>query len=311
MVWKGGAALQPELLESVVPERGISALSWGERGAPLAILVHGFPDTAWTWRHLGPALAARGWRAVAPFTRGYAPSTTAPDGTYEIGALVSDIVALRAAFPDSSGAVLVGHDWGGAIVSAAASIAPESFTGATILAIPPLPAVLGALRQHPLRLIRQAPRSWYMALFQVPGLAERIGPALFALLWRLWASGYDSTADRRWLRDALPDRGRRRAAISYYRAVVNPVYRRSAYAGQLSKAFRPLRLPTLYLHGAEDTCGRVQLGVDAQAYMPTGSRRVVVPGAGHFLHLEDPATVDTLVCDWLHQFHPATVTEER
>jgi hypothetical protein len=50
------------------------ALAWGDPGAPLALLVHGYPDTAWTWRHVRPHLAERGWRAVAPFTRGYAPT---------------------------------------------------------------------------------------------------------------------------------------------------------------------------------------------------------------------------------------------
>ncbi|MEV0355698.1 alpha/beta fold hydrolase [Nocardia sp. NPDC050697] len=302
--------MQPQLLERVAPE--IGALAWGDPEAPLVIAVHGFPDTAWTWRHLGPELAGRGWRVVAPFTRGYAPSALAPGGGYDLGTLVADIVAIRAALSPDRPVMLVGHDWGGAIVSAVAASAPAGFGGAAILAIPPLPTILDHLRRpRPAalaRFLRQAPRSWYMALFQVPGLAERVGHRLFGLLWRLWAPGYDSTSDRALLHASLPTTARRAAAISYYRAVVNPAYRSSCHAGLRRAAFGPPRLPTLYLHGAADTCGRVELGLEAERHLPAGSRRVVVPGAGHFLHLERPDAVNELIRTWLDR--PDAVTRE-
>lgn len=292
---------QPELLEVDASGCRLSALAWGRAHDPVVILVHGFPDTAWTWRHLGPELAQRGWRAIAPFTRGYAPSTLAADGAYEVGAFVADIVAVRDAFAGNQKPALVGHDFGGLMVSAVASVAPEKFSSATILAIPPVPVLRSVFRHRLLSFLRQSPRTWYMSFFQVPGLAERIGPSLFDLLWRHWAPDYDSTADRASLHAALPDLAHRRAVITYYRALFNPFYRQRRYKGQLAGALRPLQLPTLYLHGKDDTCGRADLGDYALNYLPTGSRRTIVPDTGHFLHLEAPQTVNTLICDWLQR----------
>jgi pimeloyl-ACP methyl ester carboxylesterase len=79
---------------------------------PLALCLHGFPDTAWTWQHLLPALAGAGFRAVAPFTRGYAPTGIPADGAYQAGALVADAVALHQVLGGDGDAVLIGHDWG-------------------------------------------------------------------------------------------------------------------------------------------------------------------------------------------------------
>src|SRR5580693_5866297 len=79
---------------------------------PLALCLHGFPDTAHTWKHLLPALADAGFHAVAPFMRGYAPTAIPADGAYQIGALVADAVALHEALGGDGDAVLIGHDWG-------------------------------------------------------------------------------------------------------------------------------------------------------------------------------------------------------
>ena len=92
------------------------------------VALHGFPDTAWTWRHLGPHLAARGHRVVAPFLRGYAPSGAADRRRYHVGALMADAVALHDALGGDDRAVLVGHDWG--------AIAANALGGARGLAVP-------------------------------------------------------------------------------------------------------------------------------------------------------------------------------
>ncbi|MES4793201.1 MAG: alpha/beta hydrolase, partial [Chloroflexota bacterium] len=88
---------------------------------PLALLLHGFPDTAHTWRHLLPELAAAGFRVVAPWMRGYAPSSLAPDDCYQSGALGADAIALHEALGGDTDAVLVGHDWGAVAAYAAAA----------------------------------------------------------------------------------------------------------------------------------------------------------------------------------------------
>src|SRR5205814_7063809 len=79
---------------------------------PLALCLHGFPDTAHTWRHLLPELAAAGFHAVAPFMRGYAPTDVPEDGCYSLGALAHDANMLHEALDADGRAVLIGHDWG-------------------------------------------------------------------------------------------------------------------------------------------------------------------------------------------------------
>jgi pimeloyl-ACP methyl ester carboxylesterase len=99
----------------------LRALTWGPARGPLAVLLHGFPDTAHTWRHLGPALAHAGWRVVAPFTRGYAPSAVATDGAGDIAALMDDAVGVHTALGGGRDAVLIGHDWGAITANALAA----------------------------------------------------------------------------------------------------------------------------------------------------------------------------------------------
>ena len=93
---------EPEVVRVQLPTVELSCLTWGPDDGPLVVALHGFPDTAWTWRHLGPHLAARGRRVVAPFLRGYAPSELATDG-YHVGALMADAVALHGALGGDDG----------------------------------------------------------------------------------------------------------------------------------------------------------------------------------------------------------------
>src|SRR5580700_7247857 len=89
-----------------------ACLTDGPENGPLALCLHGFPDTAHTWRFLLPELAAQGFHAVAPFLRGYAPTEIPPDGHYQTGALISDANALHRALGGRDDAVIIGHDWG-------------------------------------------------------------------------------------------------------------------------------------------------------------------------------------------------------
>jgi pimeloyl-ACP methyl ester carboxylesterase len=97
-----------------------------EAGAgPLALCLHGFPDSAWTWRHLLPALADAGFHAVAPFLRGYAPTAVPADGRYQTAVLALDAIGLHAALGGDDRAVLIGHDWGAIATYVAANHEPE------------------------------------------------------------------------------------------------------------------------------------------------------------------------------------------
>src|SRR4030095_5324282 len=100
---------------------------------PLVLCLHGFPDNAYTYRYLLPALAAAGFRAVAPFMRGYAPTSAAPDGRYQSVLLAQDTVALITAL-GAERAFLVGHDWGAQATYGAAVLAPERIVRIVTLA---------------------------------------------------------------------------------------------------------------------------------------------------------------------------------
>src|SRR5262245_22631183 len=101
-----------ELRQSSVEVEGldIAYLACGDDG-PLALCLHGFPDSAHTWRHLLPALAEAGFRAIAPWMRGYAPTAVPADGRLQNGALVRDAIGLHEVLGGDAAAVLVGHDW--------------------------------------------------------------------------------------------------------------------------------------------------------------------------------------------------------
>lgn len=278
----------------------VTAHAWGRAGAPLALLLHGYPDTAWTWRHLGPHLAERGWRAVAPFMRGYAPTALAPDGGYQIGALVRDTVAAHAALGGDERAVLVGHDWGAATAYATGSFAPRLFRRMVTLAVPPGPTLLAPL-SSPRSLLesagllpRQLRRSWYMGFQQLP-LSEHALGRVIPKLWRDWSPGYDGTADVARVLAALDPPGHRAAALSYYRALAQPWARRDAYAPESDHELRLGPVPTLYLHGEDDGCMLVELARRARGFVEMET----VPGAGHFLQLEAPDRVNALIGDFL------------
>jgi pimeloyl-ACP methyl ester carboxylesterase len=149
----------------------LSALTWGPTEGPLAVLLHGFPDTAHTWRYLGPALAEDGWRVVAPFLRGYAPSHVPTDGRSDVAALVSDVLAIHHQLGGGSDAVLVGHDWGAIATNATAAHEDNPFAKVVSLAVPPLAAISGAgvLRILP----RQTRNSWYIMFASSGGTGHR------------------------------------------------------------------------------------------------------------------------------------------
>lgn len=283
----------------------LTALGWGpvdDASRPLAILLHGFPDTAHTWRHLAPALVDAGYRVLAPFTRGYVPSAIPADGSYHVAALVDDALGVHRAHAGDGRALLVGHDWGAITANGVAALPDQPFGAVVSMAVPPFPMMfprrddLGRwLRLMP----RQAGLSWYTVFNQLPGVPERRFEQLVAHLWRRWSPGHDATADLAHLAAALPDDAHRSAALGYYRAQVRPGRLPARYRALAEHQFGAPRRPLLYLHGADDGCLDAGWAGRIGDRLPDGSRVAVVERAGHFLQLERPDVVNALILDWL------------
>jgi pimeloyl-ACP methyl ester carboxylesterase len=259
---------------------------------PLALCLHGFPDSAWTWRHLLPELADAGFHAVAPFLRGYAPTDVAPDGAYGLDALAGDAVALHEALGGDDRAVLVGHDWGAEAAYGAAAIAPDRWRRLVTLGVPPL-----ALDERLFADEEQRRRFAYLFLLKTPQAASVVaadGMAFLDRLWETWSPGYDASEDLRAAKACLRDPRNLDAAIAYYRA---PEPGLDPTGNQVLVRTPPQ--PTLYLHGDRDGSLDVRLVRDAEDHLSPGSRMDVVEAAGHFMHLERPALVNERILAWL------------
>lgn len=281
--------------ESTIEANGLrfGTLSWGPEDGPLALLVHGFPDTAWTWRRVGPLLGQVGWRAVAPFTRGYGPTDVAPDDRYFVSDQVGDLLALADSLQEPGrSAVLIGHDWGAVAAWAVATHRPDRFDSIVAMAVPP-PEVLTKVWLSPGSIptgLGQLRLSWYF-LFNQFGIAEARFEGLVRHLWRTWSPDYDGSADVDLLLASLAGPERQRASLEYYR---DNLRHGIGYLAGL----KPVA-PTLYLHGTEDGCGRIGLARVGAGLMAGGSRFEELEGVGHFLNLERPDEVTDLVLDWI------------
>jgi pimeloyl-ACP methyl ester carboxylesterase len=299
---------QPGWVEVDAPSVTLRGLMWKPRrdakGAPIALCQHGFPDTAHGWRSLAPKLASAGWRVVAPFMRGYAPSTIPSDGSYHVGALMDDALRVLDAVGPTGRDVIIGHDWG-AIAGAGLAAMPDSpFTKAVIMSVPPAAAFrplgripdAGRLAAH---LPRQLLRSWYIMYFQLPLLPERSASWVPERLWRRWSPGYDAGEDLRHVDAAIGTPESWRAALGPYRATLRGTSPPSLYAELHRHWLSPPRLPTLYLHGNDDGCATSAYSEWVRHVLPPDSVVHLVDYAGHFLQLEQPDVVAKHIVDFI------------
>ena len=129
---------EPGWIDVPGPDGDLKALTWGPDDAPIALCLHGFPDTAYGWRKVAPRLAESGWRVVAPFMRGYAPSSIPADGSFHIGALIDDALRVRSAVGATERDVVIGHDWGAIAATGLAAMPDSPFVKAAIMSVAPL-----------------------------------------------------------------------------------------------------------------------------------------------------------------------------
>jgi pimeloyl-ACP methyl ester carboxylesterase len=268
----------------------------GPPDGPLALCLHGFPDHAGTWRYLQPQLAAVGFRAVAPWMRGFPPTEIPEDRRIEPPTLTADVNALHRALGGGSDAVLIGHDWGAIAANRAAAAAPDRWRRLVTLAVPPEQTLHDALTDR-----QQLRRSRYMlAAALLPGAERRWsadGAAVLEGFWRRWSPGYEPTEeDLAPMRLAVASPGALAAMLAYYRGFVSAVMARKALSNWVTLPPQP----HLHLHGRDDRCVAVGWAERAADRLPHPASRVhVVEGAGHFLHLEQPDEVGAEVLSHL------------
>ncbi|HEX4048218.1 MAG TPA: alpha/beta hydrolase [Elusimicrobiota bacterium] len=243
-----------------------------EQGAgPLALLLHGFPDTAGTWDHLRPRIAAAGYRVVTPFMRGYRP-TAVPERDADPETLAGDVVALIEALGESS-AVVIGHDWGALAAYGAASLRPDRVRRLLVLAI-----------AHPAALRLSPPMMWAMRHFfayKLPGAPGRFARHDFAALpaiYRRWSPAWSPAPEEfTAVRECFSDRASLNAAFGYYRALT----------GLPSFLKRRIGVPTVAFAGLDDPLLRPADYRKAARMFSNGYAVEEAPG-GHFLHREHP-----------------------
>jgi pimeloyl-ACP methyl ester carboxylesterase len=284
-----------------VPGGHINAVIEGE--GPLVLLLHGFPEGAWAWRHQLPALAAAGYRAVAIDLRGYGDSFI-PDGveSYRLLAHVADNLAVVRALGAETAAV-IGHDWGAPIAAASAQTRPDVFTALGMLGVPYTPR-----GDAPPRF----PDDFYVGYFQTPGVAEaEIEADVRGWLRRFYAALTDGTPPWFGVPMQLPD-APLPGWVADFDAIV-AAFERNGFAGPLHRyrnfardwedlaAFDAPAQPSIFVTGERDST-RLWLGdaIDHQRDVLPGLTGVhVVPDCGHWVQQERPEQVNTLLLDFL------------
>jgi len=257
------------------------------------LLLHGFAESMHCWRAQVAALAAAGYRAVAPSQRGYSPAAR-PDpndtANYHIDRLMDDAMAIVAACGYGNARFhLVGHDWGGSIAWSLADRFPQRLASLTVLSRPHPKAFNRALQ---LTDSEQAHRSRHHKAFLEPDAADVVlADDARWLRERLAAAGVPPAAIEQHL-GVLGNRPAMEAALAWYRA-------RGAIRGPLGM----IDVPTLYIWGdADDTVGRVA-AEGTKDFVSAPYRFEVLPGVGHFAADQAPGRVNELLLQHL-EAHP-------
>ncbi|WP_299556551.1 alpha/beta hydrolase [uncultured Mycolicibacterium sp.] len=286
----------------------------GERGNPVVLLAHGFPELAYSWRHQIPALAAAGYHVLAPDQRGYGGSSRPDDvAAYNIVELTSDLAGLLEDV-GARRAVLVGHDWGSPVVCNFALLHPDRVDGIVAMSVPPVPRPPAP----PTELWRRAfgDNYFYILHFQEPGVADaELGADPAATMHRVFAdvdSALGPPETRRSEPSPLPA-WITQAELDHYVAE----FTRTGFTGGLNwyrnfdrnwelTAHTPaatIDVPTLFLAGAADPV-LLFTPRDRVRDVVTGPyRELLLDGAGHWVQQERPAEVNEALLAFLAEIH--------
>ena len=279
-----------------ITANGINFAYLTEGSGPLVLMLHGFPDNAHTWSHQMPALAAQGYRVVAPFLKGYAPTDAPAVSGYDKAALVDDISALVRQLSPDQPSYFVGQDWGAIIGYALLAAYPERFKSAVLMAVPHPAEVAKSLL-----IPKHLHRSFHWWFFQMKDLPEAAlhhdDMAFIDYLWSYWTTeGYTDEAHIRSVKDTLKQPGVLSASLAYYRAMFDTSKTDPTHDPVRALMSRPIRVPTLALCGADDL--RAELMYEQGGYFEAPYTFKLIDRAGHFLHREQPQAVTQQILDW-------------
>jgi len=267
---------------------------------PLVLCMHGFPDHAYSFRYLIPDLARAGFRAVAPFMRGYSPTSTPKDGRYDAWLLSYDVLALIDAL-GAREATVVGHDFGGPAALGATILRPDKATRLVTIATSH-PAVAESRDFNYLR------GTWHAFYFQMPFAEETVAHDDFAFIEAWWRD-----ASPKWdipqeiledVKETFRKPGVLEAAIAYYRQNAKHSLAPDLSDPTVEDTRRVIStslvtVPTLAMHGTHDRPRRLEVFENMDRYFIGGLKKVVVPGTGHFMHQEKPDEVNQHIVDFL------------
>ncbi len=265
-------------------------------GPDLVLLLHGFPEFWYSWRHQLTALG-KSFHVVAPDMRGYNLSEKPLRvEDYVVDVLVDDVVGLIKHF-GADKAVIVGHDWGASVAWALVKKHPERVSKLAVLQVPPA-AVWRANMS-----VRQLFRSWYMFLFQLARLPEWIlSRNDFARLERVFKEDVGrpnsfSEDDINSYKEALRQPGAVTAALNYYRANVRRIMKKKA-ATDASEDHR-VRVPTLFIFGEQDVAILPQTVRGVEKHIDAPYRELRIPDSGHWVQNEAVEEVNQALLDFL------------
>lgn len=295
-----------QLMDSAVPppirhnyaQLGSVRLHYAECGAgdELVILLHGFPECWYSWRHQLPVLGAQ-YHVVAPDMRGYNLSDKPPNvEDYRIEVLVDDIVGLIRHFGKEK-AIIVGHDWGAAVAWAIAQRRPEVVSKLAALQVPSPSAWQTNFT------LRQFLASWYMFFFQLPRLPEWWARANnFARVERMYREtsfrpGAFTDADLAVYKEALGQPGALTSSVNYYRANVF----RSLFARKDTsrEAAQKIQVPTLFIYGELDMAVLPSTVRGLERFVAGPYTEVRIPDSGHWVQNEAVAEVNAALLNFL------------
>lgn len=251
-------------------------------GTPV-VLLHGFPQDSSSWAAVAERLNSAGYRTFAPDQRGYSRQAT-PRGRrhYRLSELADDIAALI----DQAGTGpvhLVGHDWGAAVAWGVAATHPQRLRSLTAVSVPhPTAFVLSMLRSN------QLAKSWYMGMFQLPWLPERLmrkENGFFQMM--LTRTGQSPAAARRDIQ-MMQQGDTATGALNYYRALPWSLPSTAALR-------RPITVPTLQVWSDGDTAVGVKGHELSERFVAAPWRLVTLPGVSHWIPDEAPAELARLI----------------